>query len=253
MPHRLGLTPVVVLLLVAPLAAWAAELGRLTVRSIVGEPLNAEITVDAVLAAEMNSLQAKIADSEEYRRAQLAPIPQPDALQVAIEHTVGGGYLVRVHSSEPIHQPLINLLVDLSWSGGNVLRRYSYLLEEVNRGAFKTAVRRPERDASGGGARAPVRAATGATRTVQPGETLFKIARETQYEGVTLIQMIIAIHRANRAAFPGGNLNQLVAGRTLIIPGRDAAEAVPAQTTRTQPPHSSETSRNFNDIPNKTR
>ncbi|MBS0335595.1 MAG: hypothetical protein JSS40_02035 [Proteobacteria bacterium] len=65
---------------------------------------------------------------------------------------------------------------------------------------------------------------------VARGDTLFRIAGKTRPPGVTLHQMVLALYRANPDAFLDGNINQLVVGRTLAIPSRDAVLAVsPAQ------------------------
>ncbi len=124
-----------VLLLLAPLAASAAALGRLALFSMVGEPLNAEIELVSVLPGERDSLAAKLAPAEVYDRAHVAPIPRPEALRVAIERKVDGREVVKISSAEPLDKPLVNLLVELGWTGGGVIRQYSFLLDSVDRRA----------------------------------------------------------------------------------------------------------------------
>jgi pilus assembly protein FimV len=72
----------------------------------------------------------------------------------------------------------------------------------------------------------------GGTYAVQPGDSLLKIAQATKYDGVTFAQMVVAIQRANEDAFIGGDMSRLKSGRTLTIPGRDAAAAVNADEAR---------------------
>ena len=122
-----------VLLLLAPLAASAAGLGRLALFSMVGEPLNAEIELVSVLPGERDSLAAKLAPAEVYDRAHVAPIPRPDALRLAIERKADGREVVKISSTEPLDKPLVNLLVELGWTGGGVIRQYSFLLDSVDR------------------------------------------------------------------------------------------------------------------------
>ena len=133
MPHRLSVA--LVALLLAPLAASAAGLGRLALFSMVGEPLNAEIEVVSVLAGERDSLAAKLAPAEVYDRAHVAPIPRPEAVRVAIERKADGREVVKLTSTEPLDKPLVNLLVELAWTGGGVIRQYSFLLDSVDRRA----------------------------------------------------------------------------------------------------------------------
>ena len=76
---------------------------------------------------------------------------------------------------------------------------------------------------------APASAQTpSATHEVRRGDTLFAIARKAKYEGVSRNQMILAIYRANQAAFPGGNINLLAVGTVLAIPDKAVVAAIDA-------------------------
>jgi pilus assembly protein FimV len=141
-PDRLRIA-LLALLAAAPLAASAAGLGRLALFSMVGEPLNAEIEIVSVLPGERDSLSAKLAPTEVYDRAHIAPIPQPDALRVAIERKSDGREVVKVTSAQPLDKPLVNLLVELGWAGGGVVRQYSFLLDSVDRRAPAVATAPP--------------------------------------------------------------------------------------------------------------
>jgi pilus assembly protein FimV len=63
----------------------------------------------------------------------------------------------------------------------------------------------------------PATATGGIYGPVQRAETLWAISDRLRPEGVTINQMMIAIYRANPAAF-GGNINLLHAGATLRLP-----------------------------------
>jgi len=130
MPHRFSL-PLVALLL-APLAASAAGLGRLTPLSLVGDPLHAEIEIVS-LAGEEESLAAKVAPAEVYHQVHATAIPRAEAVRLAIERKADGRHVIRVSSTEAINQPLVNLLIELSWAGGRVVRQYSFLLDASDR------------------------------------------------------------------------------------------------------------------------
>jgi len=71
------------------------------------------------------------------------------------------------------------------------------------------------------------------THEVRRGDTLFGIARKAKHEGVSRNQMILAIWRANQAAFPGGNINLLEVGTILSLPTREMVAAIdPAEADR---------------------
>jgi FimV-like protein len=79
----------------------------------------------------------------------------------------------------------------------------------------------------------PALAQVAASHEVRRGDTLFAIARKAKHDGVSRNQMILAIWRANQAAFPGGNINLLEVGTVLAIPGREAVAAIePAAADR---------------------
>ncbi len=68
---------------------------------------------------------------------------------------------------------------------------------------------------------------------VKSGDTLIRIARQVATDGVNLNQMLIALHRANRDAFSGNNINRLKAGSILRAPeGSDIASISSAEAAR---------------------
>jgi pilus assembly protein FimV len=248
MVHRSGL--VVVALLAVPLAAPAAGLGRLAVMSRTGEPLNTEIDIVSVQGNEGESLVARVAPADVYRSAHIAPVPPIEVLRAVIERKADGRPVVRVTSTEPIDKPLVNLLVELSWTGATpIVRQYSFLLDTLERKPPPVAFPPPAPAADTAAAKpaetpppspaplaAPAAAAAapepGGTYAVQSGDSLLKIAQATRYDGVTFAQTVVAIYRANEDAFIGGDMSRLKSGRTLKIPDRDAVAAVNADEAR---------------------
>ena len=59
---------------------------------------------------------------------------------------------------------------------------------------------------------------------VQPGETLYRIALETRYPGMTAAQMMMAIFRKNPQAFHQNNINRLKVGSILTIPAQESVD-----------------------------
>src|SRR5258708_23263762 len=68
------------LLMGAALAAQAAGLGKLTINSSLGQPLNAEIDLVSLQPGESDSLSARVATPEAFRDAHIeygGPAPLP--------------------------------------------------------------------------------------------------------------------------------------------------------------------------------
>ena len=116
------------LFLALPLVVQAAGLGRLTVTSPLGQPLNAEIEVVALQPGEEDSLTARLASPDAFSQAGIEMSPVLGSVRFAIERR-GGRTLLRITSSQPVNEPFLELLVELSWQSGRLVREYTFLLD----------------------------------------------------------------------------------------------------------------------------
>jgi pilus assembly protein FimV len=114
--------------LAATFAAQAAGLGRLTVLSPLGAPLNAEIEIVSLQPGEEDGLTARIASAEAFAQAGIEPPAALSAVRFAIVRRAGRPY-IRVTSSQPMNEPFVDLLVELEWNGGRLVREYTFLLD----------------------------------------------------------------------------------------------------------------------------
>ncbi|MBL8464092.1 MAG: pilus assembly protein [Thauera sp.] len=229
-----------------PLSVQAAGLGQINVFSGLGQPLRAEIQISAT-AQELQSLSARIASAEAFRRANLSYGSAVNAIRVSVD-TRASRPVVRLTSDRPVNDPFVDLLVELDWAGGNLVREYTFLLDPVELSAprpLAAAVEAPAVRPARGAARpsaavsAPMRAASvtrapADTWTVRRGDTMHRIASATAHSGTTLDQMLIALLRANPQAFDGGNINRLRAGTVLNVPGADAVRAIDVAEARSE-------------------
>ena len=215
----------------------AAELGRLTLQSGVGEPLRAEIEVLAVRPGEAGTLSARIPPADVFWRANLEPSPVLDRLRVAVERRPGNRHVIVLRSSEALDEPFIQVLVELASSAGSVVREYPFLLEEPRGRGQRAIATPPPPEAAPPAERVPAHEAParpeGDGHLVKPGDTLAAIAQALRLDGATLDQAIVAIYQANEQAFLDANLNRLRVGWTLVIPAVDAMRAIdPAEARR---------------------
>ena len=239
---RLALTA----LLVVPLLAHAAGLGRLAVLSALGEPLRAEVEIVSLQPGEEDSLAARIASPDAFRQAGIEYTPTLVNIRVAIERRDGKS-LLRLTSTQAVNDPFLDVLLELQWATGRLVREYTFLLDppEYKGPAPVAAAPAPAPEAKPAPASpvaepAPIAArplasepGSAGTHDVKRGDTLGKIARQNMPAGVTFNQMLIALYRANEAAFIRGNINLVRAGRILNIPDSEAAAAVdPADANR---------------------
>jgi pilus assembly protein FimV len=232
----------------------AAGLGKLTVLSGLGQPLRAEIEVVAVQRTEAETLAARIATPEAFKEAGVdygAVVPQ---MRAALRRRPDSRYVITLSTEQPVEEPFLDVLVELNWAAGRLVRQYTFLLDPAEYKGPQAITAPPKvaapevqpvapskppavtaeaAPAPAQPAPAPVGqvrepAGVAGTYEVKQGDTLGKIAAANRIEGVTAQQMLVALYRANEDAFINKNMNLVRAGRVLTIPDKAAAEAVAA-------------------------
>jgi len=234
--------------------ALALGLGKLTVESALGQPLSARIELTSVTKDELDSLRAKIADPSLYRQNNLTYQGTLSRARVSLEGAGGTPYL-KVTSPVTVQEPFLDLLIELDWASGRVVREYTFLLDPPGmpaptstaeaitparagtpaRTSAAPAARAPAPTASSAPAAAPGGAAGagGEQYTVRRGDTLQRIATQYKPAEASLEQMLAALFRGNQTAFEGDNMNRLRAGAIITIPSAAEAQAVaPAEATK---------------------
>ena len=122
--------------LALPAPAYALALGKLTVNSALGQPLVAQIELTSVSREELDSLQAKIADPSLYRQNNLTYQGVLSRARVTVERTPDGRAILRVTSPTPVNEPYLDLMVDVNWASGRVVREYTFLLDPPGTGTM---------------------------------------------------------------------------------------------------------------------
>src|SRR2546429_4539086 len=106
----------------------AAGLGQLSVISPLGQPLNAEIEIVSLQPGEEEGLVARLASPDVFREAGIDFNPALVTVRFAIEHR-GGRPLLRVRTTQPVNDPFLEILVELQWTTGRLVREYTVLLD----------------------------------------------------------------------------------------------------------------------------
>lgn len=117
------------LLLMLPLGAYSAGLGKLTVNSALGQPLSAEIELLAVDKAELDSLNASLASGQAFKDAQIEYAAVLSTLRFSIERKSDGQPVLKVTSTRPVNDPFLDMLIELNWASGRLVREYTLLLD----------------------------------------------------------------------------------------------------------------------------
>jgi pilus assembly protein FimV len=246
-------------------SAWALGLGRLSVQSALGEPLRAQIEVTSLTPEEASSLRLRVAPPESYRAAGVEFNPVLQGAQVTLVRTADGRPVLRVASDRPVTEPFVDIILEVNWATGRLVREYTLLLDPPRNVAAAPAAAGPapaaapvftpappprsaataSPAASAAAAPAPAPAPKPAaaapaqgnapgTVTVQRGDSLSRVAQRVAQPGVSLDQMLVGLFRKNPQAFVGDNMNRLRAGVVLNVPSAEEAKGVaPAQARQT--------------------
>jgi pilus assembly protein FimV len=110
-------------------SALALGLGKLTVLSSLGQPLSARIELTSATKEELDSLAAKVADPSLYRQNNLAYQGVLARSRVTLERSPSGQAALIVTTQGALNEPYLDLMVELNWASGRLVREYTFLLD----------------------------------------------------------------------------------------------------------------------------
>jgi hypothetical protein len=122
-------TLIAILLAAATCSTHGAGLGKLTIVSSLGEPLNAEIDLIATAEEDLVSLDARLASAEIYSRRDVRLDPALLGTRVIVMRREDGQPYLRITSRQPINEPTVDLLIEVSWNDGHLLRAFSAFVD----------------------------------------------------------------------------------------------------------------------------
>ncbi len=242
-----------------PGAAHALGLGDIHVDSALNERLSAHIDIVGATALELNELRAAVANRETFLRHGDERPAFLASTTFQVTQDANGSPVLSVRSTESFTEPVVNLLVELRWRTGELVREYTLLLDPAGSSPIPAAPSAPAAAPAAATlpaaapapiappaaptlAAAPVLAASPSPTVSEPASaeqprktTHIKVGAKATLRGIAwrvgersesdLQKMMLAIFRANPAAFDG-NINRLHRGAVLTIPSRAEAAAI---------------------------
>ncbi|MDX1560428.1 MAG: FimV/HubP family polar landmark protein, partial [Marinobacter sp.] len=236
--------------------AQALGLGEIELQSYLNEPLDAEIVLPQSRGVNPADVFVNIASEQAYERVGLDRNQFLSKLRFQVVTRNDGSLIVNVSSREPLREPYLNFLLELTWPSGRLMREYAVLVdppvyaeesgvqEQVSTPTVSTtqttsqpttsrsaeSVRRQaqaERSLSSG-YQADTFGPTGAS------DTLWTIASRMRPDNsVSMQQVMLAIQDLNPNAFMGNNINRLKRGEVLRVPSMDQIQSrTRAEATR---------------------
>ena len=116
-------------LTVATSGSWALGLGRMAVQSALGENLRAEIDVTSITPEEASSLRVRVAPADAYRAAGVDYSTVLPGTQVTLARRSDGRPYLRVASDRVVQEPFVDVILELTWASGRLVREYTMLLD----------------------------------------------------------------------------------------------------------------------------
>jgi pilus assembly protein FimV len=110
---------------------WASALGlgRLTVKSSLGEAMQAEIDVTDMTPEEQANLRIRVAPPEAYRAANVDYNPVLPTTRATLQKRPDGRLFVRLVSDRGVQEPFVDVILEISWATGRLVREYTLLFD----------------------------------------------------------------------------------------------------------------------------
>lgn len=189
-----------------PISLFAAGLGKLNVMSGLGEPLKADIELISVTPAELSSITATIASEEAYTNQGIEKPASHHTIKVEVGNSPSGAPILKLKSDQPITEPFLDMLIQVDWSSGRLLREYTVLLdppgytgetEPAIKDTFTASVPEVNKKSAGIGASNVANAGAnefhGATVKSTPAvRSKKKAKRETTTESAAKVESVVA-------------------------------------------------------------
>jgi pilus assembly protein FimV len=232
--------------LLAPYQAGAQTLGDIELNSRLNQPLDARISVMPDNAGELDDASIGLASDADFEKAGIKHRVALDLIKFKLVKGTDGRQTIELTTQEPVKEPLLGFIIEVSFHDGRLSREYSIMLDPpVTTQQPASPVQASVMGASGEKAmsnRAGPQRVSAPTapspaipaRSIEPRltdhgygptmrpNTLWQIAEAMRPDmPASIPQVMLAIVKENPEAFYNNNVNALKAGYFLSIPDKD--------------------------------
>ena len=251
--------------LLIPMSAQPLGIGDIQLHSALNQKLDAEIHLHLAAGENPADVSVRLAPPEKFDQAG---VPWNYFLsKIKFHPTVqaDGSVVIKVSSREPLTEPFLDFLLEVSWPQGSQFREFTvlidppaayhapaipsssvaeipdYRLEQMDDSdrpvrKAKSIRQRSNRAQSAASDISPQTPSSGEYGPTQTSDTLWQIAEQLSGErNVPTKQMMTALYRANPDAFNRGNMDSLKTGVVLKIPETDAILQASGKTSASKP------------------
>ena len=224
---------------------FAVGLGDLKHSSFLGEPLQAHIElINITTKLDLGQLKVRQIQGDEAQSLGVDLVSGWMPVRVSLEQH-HDGYQVSLSTRKPVKEPLINVLIELTWPNGKIFREYNVMLNppgynQTSGGQASPGIQRIQSGKNEAAARRnPPEIARGSSQyTVMSGDTLAAIAQQIvnlspnngpSSQTLRVNEVIDWLLATNPDAFIDGDMDRLIAGAALTLPA-NINQLPPAQS-----------------------
>lgn len=224
--------------------AHALGLGEIELQSYLNEPMDAEIVLPQSQGIDPGDVFVNIAPERAYQRLGLQRSQFLGKLRFDVTTRANGSLVVNVSSREPLREPYLNFLLELTWPNGRLMREYAVLVDPPvyaeDSGVSESVRASSSAPAAESQSASSARSAESARRQARvdqsrssgyqsdtfgatgPSDTLWTIASSVRPDNsLSMQQVMLALQDLNPDAFIGNNINRLKRGQVLRVPTAD--------------------------------
>jgi len=110
-------------------AAQALSLGDAILQSRLGDPLRVSIPLGRLGSLGENDIVVGRAPNADYTKYGVERVSTTSSLRFALRVESNGNASVEVSTEQPFTEPLLDMVVEVRWPAGRLVRQYSLLLD----------------------------------------------------------------------------------------------------------------------------
>lgn len=107
----------------------ALTLGKVRVQSALGQNLVAEIDITDLSEEDAKSIKTALASPSAFVAMGLEYNPSLNGAQIVLQRRSNGNRYLKLSNSKPLNDPFVDIVVELSWASGRMVRTYTILLD----------------------------------------------------------------------------------------------------------------------------
>ena len=210
----------IVLTILFNLNGYAAQLGKITVKSTQDSLFDAEIILTLDKEDDIKKMIPSIASREIYSLQGMQRQKIHSDIKINLSKVEPNKALIFLKSSVPAKESFIDLLVQIESPKGKILKEYTVLLDPPlpkSKDLPKSQIVKKD-NTNKKETEKKIQVRNTKILITKAGKTLFQIARENGIPGITTEQYAVAIFQLNPEAFAKKNINGLNKGKKIKLP-----------------------------------